>query len=176
MSPAVTAHSFFPVTTVRPLGEMAQDPSAFPRALEEQPPAPPIPPPGREMPTDLKGVFSADVVRRLHCRHAEAQERDAAQNVLLLLICKVNRGPGEMHGPMEEGVSPITTDTNKYCSSTACQALRRLHTSTQGARTTRGTRPGHREPGSPADIVLDAGVREANEAEVVPTLQELTLG
>jgi len=34
----------------------------------------------------LKGVFSADVVRRLHCGHPEAQEGDAAQDALLLLI------------------------------------------------------------------------------------------
>lgn len=37
--------------------------------------------------TDLKGVLPADVVGRLDGRHPEAEERDAAEDVLLLLVC-----------------------------------------------------------------------------------------
>lgn len=57
--------------------------------------------PGRGKPTDLKCVFSADVVRRLHRGHPEAQEGDATQDALLLLICRVHRGPGETRVPAE---------------------------------------------------------------------------
>lgn len=95
---------------------------------KSRPPSPTWP--GREMPTDLKGVFSADVVRRLHCRHPEAQERDATQDALLLLICRVNRGPGETHVPVahaegerERRVSALLRQIpiNTCGSSTACQ-------------------------------------------------------
>lgn len=57
--------------------------------------------PGRGKPTDLKCVFSADVVRRLHGGHPEAQEGDATQDALLLLICRGHRGPGDTRVPAE---------------------------------------------------------------------------
>lgn len=46
---------------------------------------PPCPTPAQPC-TDLERVLPADVVRGLHGRHAEAEEGDAAQDALLLLI------------------------------------------------------------------------------------------
>lgn len=98
---------------------MAQEPSLFLRALEE-PSSSFCTWPGGGRPTDLKGVFSADVVRRLHRGHPEAQEGDATQDALLLFICRVNRGTGEMRVPVEcarteraeESISPTMINRN----------------------------------------------------------------
>lgn len=142
--------------------------------------------PGRGRPTDLKGVFSADVVRRLHRSHPEAQEGDATQDALLLLICRVNRGTGELRVPAEcacteraeQSISPTTINRNtsgwlisswsgtKGCHTPACRLCSPQH---REAHSLQGG-----EPGGPADTIPDAGTVEADEREVPPTLRKLT--
>lgn len=70
--------------------EHHRHPSAVPVLRPLQAPAQPC--------TDLERVLPADVVGGLHGRHAEAEEGDAAQDTLLLLIWRPNAGVTHTEG------------------------------------------------------------------------------
>lgn len=61
-------------------------------ALPASPPPPPSAVPAAAPQADLERVLPADVVRGLHSCHTEAEEGDAAQDALLLLIWWANIG------------------------------------------------------------------------------------